>query len=199
MESNSCFCHQSPLGWAEFNHPGLIFPAVTAGLALVALLVGAQVVPINIAGLLLVAIGFLCFILEIKITSYGLLTIAGIAAVLGGLVILVDETVFTVGIAWSAVLPAFATAAAIAMTITYLAVKAMASPPLGDTGEMVGRIVRAAGALAPSGKVMVDGVFWNAVSTGPVPDGATVRITGATGNVLRVEPAVAATAADPRP
>lgn len=174
--------------YAEFNHPGLIFPAVIAGLSLVALLVGAQVVPINIAALLLIAIGFICFILEIKITSYGLLTIGGIAAVLLGLVMLVDETVFTVGIAWSTVLPALATTAAIMMAITYLAVKAMASKPLGDTGELVGRIVRAAGPLAPTGKVVVDGVFWNAISTGPVPDGGAVRITGSEGLLLNVEP-----------
>lgn len=175
--------------YAEFNHPGLIFPAVTAGLALVALLVGAQVVPINIAALLLIAIGFICFILEVKITSYGLLTIGGIAAILLGLVMLVDETVFTVGIAWSAVLPALATTAAITMGITFLAVRAMASPPLGDTGELVGRIVRAAGPLSPEGKVMVDGVFWNAVSTVPVADGGPVRIVGARGLLLSVEPA----------
>jgi membrane-bound ClpP family serine protease len=77
---------------------------------------------------------------------------------------------------------------AMAWTV-YKGIKAMDDRPIGDIEEHIGKVVQAAGALKPSGKVVLEGTFWNAVSTKPVADGASVRIIGADGLTLRVEPA----------
>ncbi|HVO31445.1 MAG TPA: NfeD family protein, partial [bacterium] len=177
--------------YTEFQHPGAILPAVVGSLAFLALLVGIQVVPIHYAGLLLIAIGFGCFVLEIKITSYGLLTVAGISAIVGGLFLLVDKSRFTVPVSWSVAVPGLGSMALIAAFLTWLAARAMRSTPLGDDRELVGRVVRAHTALSPAGTVTLDGVFWKAVSTRPVEAGASVRIVAAKGLLLEVEPAPA--------
>jgi membrane-bound serine protease (ClpP class) len=184
--------------YGEFSHPGTIFPAAAATICLVLLLVASQAVPINIAGLLLIMFGFLCFVLEIKFHSYLALTATGIACISGGLLLLVDQTKFTVGVSWPIIVPAFAAIAAIMVGITFLAVRAMRSSPLGDNREMIGRVVKVAAPLGPEGgTVLVDGVLWNAVSAVPVESGAHVRIVQAKDLTLTVVPDGAVAAAAP--
>jgi membrane-bound serine protease (ClpP class) len=180
--------------YTEFNHPGAVLPATLAGFALLFLLIGVQVVPVNYAGLLLIALGFVCFILEIKIVSYGMLTVGGAAGIGLGLFLLVDPTTFTVPVSWPLAVPAIGTMVAIAVFITILAARAMRATPLGDARELIGRVVRTATRLAPGveGKVVLDGVFWNAASADTIEAGAAVRIVEAHGLLLRVAPAVLA-------
>lgn len=175
--------------YTEFQHPGAIFPAVVGGIALLGLLVGVQAVPVHYAALLLILIGFACFILEIKVTSYGLLTLGGVAGVGLGLYLLVDRSKFTVPVSWGIAAPALASIVLIVVFITWIAARAMSATPLGDAREFVGRVVRAHTALSPNGTVTLDGTFWRAVSTRPVDAGTSVRIVSSKGLTLFVEPA----------
>ena len=174
--------------YTEFQHPGAIVPAVIGGLALLGVLIGVQAVPVNYAGLLLIMLGFTCFILEIKLTSYGLLTAGGIAGVGLGLFLLVDKATFTVPVSWSIAVPGLGAMAGIAVFVTVLAARAMAAPPLGDSRELLGRVIYAHTDLAPTGTVTLDGVFWNAISASPVVAGAAVRIVETRGLTLHVVP-----------
>jgi Membrane-bound serine protease (ClpP class) len=57
-----------------------VLPGVAGGLCLLLAFFALQVLPMNFAGLLLMLFGLLLLALEIKVTSYGLLTVGGLPA-----------------------------------------------------------------------------------------------------------------------
>ena len=61
--------------YVEFTHPGVILPGVIGGAALLLFLVGAEVVPLNWLGILLIAAAVMMFVLEAKVTSHGALAL----------------------------------------------------------------------------------------------------------------------------
>ncbi len=75
----------------EFKSPGLIVPGVIGAVALFLFLMAVRVLPINLAGLALIILAIVLFILELKIASYGLLTVGGIASFIFGSMILFDS------------------------------------------------------------------------------------------------------------
>ena len=75
----------------ELWSPGAVLPGVVGGLSLLLAFFALQVLPINYVGLLLMLFGLLLFALEIKVTSYGLLTIGGIISLVFGSLMLIDS------------------------------------------------------------------------------------------------------------
>jgi membrane-bound serine protease (ClpP class) len=61
----------------ELSHPGAIFPGVIGGISLVLAFFALQTLPVNYAGILLIILAIIFFIMEMKIASYGLLSVAG--------------------------------------------------------------------------------------------------------------------------
>src|SRR5919202_774639 len=57
----------------ELYNPGLIFPGVVGALALLLAYYYLQTLPVNYTGLLLIGLGMVMFILEIQVTSFGML------------------------------------------------------------------------------------------------------------------------------
>ncbi len=74
----------------EFYHPGSILPGVVGGICLILGLYGLHTLPINYAGLALIILAIILFIAEIKITSYGMLTVGGVICLLLGSLMLID-------------------------------------------------------------------------------------------------------------
>ena len=77
----------------ELYNPGLIFPGVIGAISLLLAFYSLQTLPINYAGLLLIGLGMLLFILEVKVTSFGMLTIGGLVSMFLGSLMLVDSPV----------------------------------------------------------------------------------------------------------
>ena len=75
----------------ELYNPGAILPGVVGSLSLILAFYSLQLLPLNWAGLLLILLALLLFILEIKITSYGLLSVGGVVAMILGSLMLFDE------------------------------------------------------------------------------------------------------------
>src|SRR6476661_3980053 len=57
----------------ELMHPGAILPGVVGAICVVLAFYGMSVLPVNYAGVALILLAVLFFILEIKVTSYGML------------------------------------------------------------------------------------------------------------------------------
>src|SRR5207244_11741097 len=70
--------------YTEFTHPGLFAPGVIGGIALVLALFAMHLVPINLAGVLLILLSLALFILEAKYPTHGILGVGGIVAMLLG-------------------------------------------------------------------------------------------------------------------
>ena len=74
----------------EISMPGVVLPGVIGGISLLLGLYALQLLPVNYAGLALIVLAIILFIAEIKVTSYGALTIGGIIAMILGSLMLFD-------------------------------------------------------------------------------------------------------------
>ena len=91
---------------AEISHPGTLFRGVLGVLCLILFLFAAQIIPVNWAGLLLILLAIALFAAEVKITSYGLLTAAGLVSMILGAMMLVDAPIPEMRISLYTLLPA---------------------------------------------------------------------------------------------
>ncbi len=160
----------------ELSHPGTIFPGVIGGIALILAFYAFQTLSVNYAGVLLIILGAILFLLEIKVTSYGLLSIGGVICLTLGSIMLFNTGTPGVRISWSVLIPAVVVVSGFFITVALLAVRAyMAKPRTGYLG-LIGEIAVTTEPLAPDGKVFVHGELWNATSDEIVPEGAKVEV-----------------------
>jgi membrane-bound serine protease (ClpP class) len=176
--------------YIEFTHPGLIAPGLIGGVCLLLFALATQILPINWVGVALVALGVVMFLLEIKITSYGLLTLGGIACLVTGALMLFrspEGEMPGMRVASWAIVSLAGSAGVIMAILTWLAVRAWRTPVATGASGMVGSIGTALSDLAPEGRVFVRGEYWNARARAVVRQGARVRVTAVHDLVVEVE------------
>ena len=170
----------------ELSHPGAIFPGVIGGISLILAFYAFQTLSVNYAGLLLILLGAILFLLEIKVTSYGLLSIGGVICLTLGSIMLFNTGNTGLRVSWSVMIPAVLVISGFFMAVAFLAVRAhMAKPRTGYQG-LIGEVAVAKEPLAPEGKVFVHGELWNAVCEDIVPVGTRVEIIGVENLLLKV-------------
>jgi membrane-bound serine protease (ClpP class) len=170
----------------ELSHPGAIFPGVIGGISLILAFYAFQTLSVNYAGLLLILLGAILFLLEIKVTSYGLLSIGGVICLTLGSIMLFNTGNTGLRVSWSVMIPAVLVISGFFMAVAFLAVRAhMAKPRTGYQG-LIGEIAVAKEPLAPEGKVFVHGELWNATCEDIVPVGTRVEIIGVENLLLKV-------------
>jgi len=180
----------------ELWNPGAIVPGVVGGLCLLLAFFAFQILPVNYAGLLLILFGLLLLVLEIKVTSFGLLAIGGVTSLLFGSLMLFDTQVPELRMTLGFVLPLVLAFSAIVLFLVHIAVKAQRRrATTGDDG-MVDEVGVALGAIAPggAGRVAVHGEIWTATSDESIAEGDEVRVASVHGLKLAVRRARAATA-----
>jgi len=182
----------------EVLHPGLNLPGVLGLIMLVSSFVILGMLPVNVAGLILImaAIGF--FIVDLKVTGHGLPTAAGIACfVLGGLFL------FNTSVPRAHVSRPLVVGVAIAMAFFFAfavraALKARHMPPGAGVSSIVGAVGTVSKALDPLGVVLVRSEHWSARSPrGRIAAGTKVRVVAIDKLMLEVEPAEAGS--EPQP
>jgi len=129
---------------------------------------------------MLVLFGLVLLALEIKVTSFGLLSAGGIVSLIFGSMILMDSTLPELQLSLTAVLPVVLGFAAVAMLLARLAVAAQRQQPVTGQAAMIGEPGEALTAIAPdlAGQVATHGEIWNATSGELIPKGARDRVTG---------------------
>lgn len=171
----------------ELTSPGAILPGVVGGITALLALTAFSTLPVNIAGILLVGLAFLLFVIDVKAPTHGVLTVGGLAALLLGSGLLIDTGPVGMGIDWRLIL--LATLAITGGCVLVLR-KAIGARSRTDAigAALVGSIGEARGALSPSGQVFVAGAMWPAISTsGPIAPGQTIRVVAQERRELRVE------------
>jgi membrane-bound serine protease (ClpP class) len=170
----------------ELSHPGAIFPGVIGGISLILAFYAFQTLSVNYAGVLLILLGAILFLLEIKITSYGLLSIGGVICLTLGSIMLFNTGTTGLRVSWSVLIPAVLVISGFFIAVAFLAFRAhMAKPRTGYQG-LIGEIAVAKESLAPEGKVFVHGELWNATSEEIVPVGTRVEVIGVENLLLKV-------------
>jgi len=171
----------------EISHPGMIFPGVLGVVCLVLFLFASQIIPVNAAGILLILIAIGLFIAEVKVTSYGLLTVGGIVAMILGAMMLVDAPIPEMRISLGMLLPAALVMAAWTIALVRLVVRSQKRVATTGMAGLVGQIAVAETELAPEGWVKVQGERWRArAGAEPVAAGERVRIVAVDGLTLHV-------------
>ncbi|MBL0715283.1 MAG: nodulation protein NfeD [Desulfosarcina sp.] len=173
----------------ELSHPGAVFPGVVGGICLVLAIFAFQMLPVNYVGILLISLALIFFILEIKITSYGMLSIAGVVSLFLGALMLYEGDDPWVRLSWSVLIPTVGIISAFFVGIAGLAFRAQVATTRTGQRGLVGEIGVVKQALDPEGKVFVHGELWKATAGVPIDDGRKVRVTGMAGLTLTVEPA----------
>ena len=171
----------------ELYNPGLIFPGVVGALALLLAFYSLQTLPVNYTGLLLIGLGMLMFILEIKVTSFGMLFLGGIVAMSLGALMLIDSPEEYLRIPLATIVLVVGTTAGLFLFVVGAAVRSVGRKPVSGQEGMLGAIGTVKGRLDPTGTVFVQGTLWSARSTVPIEAGATVRVVGVEGLKLTVE------------
>jgi len=170
----------------ELSNPGSIVPGVIGGISLILAFVAFQTLPINYAGLLLIVLALVMFIAEVKITSYGLLTVGGIISMILGSIMLFESPAEGMHASWKVIVPSVLATAAFFVAALTLALRAQLRKPATGQEGMIGMEGVARGKLDPRGKVFVNGELWDAESSDPIEDGQPVRVEEVKGLVLRV-------------
>ena len=174
----------------ELAHPGAIFPGVAGAISLILGLYGLDSLPLNLTGILLLLLGLVLFVLELFITSHGILGVAGLVALVLGSVMLFDPSGlvggFDPGVVWGA-----ATIFGLALlALSYLAARAVLARPRAGREAMLGATGRAVTDVGEEGgRVFVHGELWNATCEGRIPEGKKVVVTGVEGMRLVVRAA----------
>jgi membrane-bound serine protease (ClpP class) len=173
----------------EFAHPGVGIGAVTGFIALAAAIYALVVLPVNIAGLLLVVLGFALLAADLYLPSFGMLSIGGIISLVAGSWMLFDSSApfLKVSLPLNIVL-ALATGAFF-LVIVRAAIKARGLPSRSAGQAMIGEIGYARSQLDPLGQVQVHGEIWSAESdTGEtIARGEEVEVVEVRGLTIKVK------------
>ena len=171
----------------ELANPGVILPGVIGGICIILAFFALQMLPINYAGIALILLGIILFIAEVKITSYGLLSVAGVISLLLGSIMLIDSPAEFLRISFvKFILPVVVVSAAFFLFALIMVVRAHRRRPTTGREGLVGRIGVATIDLKPEGVVEIRGELWNAVAEEEIKAGEKVQVKEMDGMKVRV-------------
>lgn len=170
----------------ELYNPGAILPGVVGAICIIVSLYAMQTLPINYAGLALIVLAIVLFLLEIKVTSYGMLSIGGIISlVLGGL-FLVDSPEPALKVSLSVIITSTICIGGFLVFVVGFVVKSHRKQVTTGYEGMVGQIGRVTERIDKEGMVYIAGALWRAVSDEVVEKGEEVRILSGQHQTLKV-------------
>ncbi len=172
----------------ELWSPGAILPGVAGGICLLLAFFAFQVLPVSSAGILLILFGIVLLILEVKVTSFGLLAVGGIISLFLGSMMLVDSPLPELQVGWRLIVPVTLSLSGIVLFLVQLAVKAQRSRAVtGDSG-MLDELGRALTSITPGsvGRIQTHGEIWTATAVEPINAGEPVRVVAVKGLLLTV-------------
>ncbi len=183
--------------YTEFTHPGVIAPGVIGGICMVLALYAMHLLPINLAGVLLILLALALFILEAKFTSHGVLAIGGIVSMFLGAIFLIRSPLTSAGVSLGVALAATLPFAGITIFLMRLVLRSRKWKPSTGTEELVGLTgvvtspltLASGGATFAEGMIRIHGELWRASSRVSVAKGQSVRVVRVDGLTLQVEPA----------
>jgi membrane-bound serine protease (ClpP class) len=171
----------------ELQNPGSVFPGVVGALSLLTAAFALQMLPVNWAGAALIALAIVLFILEIKVTSHGLLTVGAVIAMIFGSLMLIDSPFPFMRVSLAVIIPSVLFTALFFLFAVGMGVRAQRRRITTGSEGLVGMEGVARGTVgSDGGSVLVRGEFWNAVSDEPIDDGARIEVVRVDGLRLRV-------------
>jgi membrane-bound serine protease (ClpP class) len=177
--------------YAEFTHPGAVVPGVVGGICAVLALYAMHLLPVNVAGVLLIVIAVTLFVLEAKYTSHGILLGGGVVAMLFGAIFLIRSPLTSGGVSLGMAVAVTLPFAGLSVFLMRLVLRSRKWKQAAGTEEMLGEQGIAANGLKAGveGLIRIHGEMWRAIAEQDVSAGDSVRVLKIEGLRLYVEPA----------
>lgn len=155
----------------EFYHPGGILPGVVGVICIILGLYGLHTLPINYAGLGLIILAIILFIAEIKIVSYGMLTVGGVISLFLGSFMLIETSspLEIVELSFSVIITTVLIVSGMFVLLIWLVVRAHKRKVVTGEEGLIGEICNVIDKIekGKTGAVKIHGEIWNAeLSTG---------------------------------
>jgi len=171
----------------ELSNPGSIFPGVIGGIALILALYSFAILPINLAGVLLIVFAMILFIVDLFVPGFGILTAGGIISFVIGALILFETPSPVFRVSLSVIITLAVLTGGFFLFAVGAAVHAQRAKVVTGGEGMVDQVTEARTDIDPKGKVFLEGSYWKAISEGePIKQGERVRVVGVDKLTLRV-------------
>jgi membrane-bound serine protease (ClpP class) len=179
--------------YTEFTHPGMFAPGVIGGIALVLALFAMHLLPVNLAGLLLISLALALFVLEAKFPTHGVLGVGGVVSMVLGALMLIRSPLTGMGVSFGAALGVAIPFAIIIIILMRLVLRSRTWKQSTGREELVGeegQVTQSVGSAGGRGMVFIHGELWRAATRAgeSIPEGARVRVRRVEGLTLEVEP-----------
>jgi membrane-bound serine protease (ClpP class) len=172
----------------ELNTPGAVLPGVVGAIALVLVLYLSAILPVNLAGLALLGLAMILFIIDVFAPTHGVLTAGGIISFFLGAIMLFNHAGPAFHLSLPAILSATVVTACFFLFVVGAGLRAQRLPVRTGRETMLGKVVPALQRVdARGGRIFLEGELWNAVSETPVDPGQPVQIVGFDGLTLKVK------------
>lgn len=176
----------------EIYNPGAIFPGVIGGISIILAFYSMHTLPVNYAGLALIIFAIILFLLEIKVTSHGLLAIGGtVSLLIGSLMLIRNESPLEFArISRAVIYPAVILTALFFLLLVGMGLRAQRRKPFTGIESFKGSIAIAQESFEQTGTVMAMGELWQAQTTGgKIEKGQKLNVIDRKNFILLVEPA----------
>lgn len=160
----------------EISQPGVILPGAIGAISLVLAFFGLQTLPINFAGVLLILLALVLFLLEVKVASYGMLTLGGIVSLTFGSLMLIDTEVPYLRISRAVIAATVAVTTAFFLFVLFFVTRTQRRPAVSGREGMAGERGTAVTDIDGDGKVFVHGEYWYAWSRQPIAFGEKIEV-----------------------
>ena len=167
----------------EITHPGAIFPGVIGAISLILAFYSMQTLSVSYAGLLLIFLAVILFIAEVKITSYGLLSLGGIICLIVGSMMFFGE----LGVSLVMAVPFIIIIGGFFIFVAILAYRSQVTRPRGGSDSMIDETGVVNKTIDKEGLVFVHGEYWRAVSDTRIEVGEKIKVIGMEGLILKVK------------
>jgi len=167
----------------EFANPGSILPGVIGVICLLLAIFSFQILPINYVGLILILLAIGLFILELKVQSYGILSVGGVIAMVIGSIMLIDAPIPELRPSLKFIIPVALGISLIFIFLIVLAIQAHVKRVFTGKEGLIGEIGVVRVDLKPEGKVFVHGEIWDAEAREEIPKGTKVKVTEVLSNL----------------
>jgi membrane-bound serine protease (ClpP class) len=172
----------------ELQNPGSIFPGIIGGISILLAFYALQLLPVNYAGLALIALAIIMFLLEIKIPSGGLLTVGGVIAMVIGSIMFIDSPLPFMRVSLSVMIPAVIFTVLFFLFVVGLGLRAQKKKVSTGTRGLVGEVGIAKTDVEHEGSVFVHGEYWNATSEVKITAGSKIQVVAVDGMTIKVKP-----------
>lgn len=177
--------------WAlvfELSQPGIGVAGVTGLVSLIMAFYALSVLPVNVAGLLLILLGLVFFTIDVFTAGLGVWTAGGTIALLSGSILVfggvapaIEVSPWVIGVVVASSFLFFGFAMTVAM-------RARRKAAISGTEGMIGMGGEARSDLAPEGQAWVKGALWRARAlNGPIETGKRIRVRRVDGLLLIVQ------------